>query len=56
MIYIIQPCVFLIYVHYNSEIMGRLKIDTYAHTSIVQEIANPYAPDLSVSTKPGHES
>ena len=25
------------------------------HTSFVQEIANPYAPDLSVSIKPGHE-
>ena len=30
MIYTIQHCVFLIYVFYNSEIMGRLKLDTYA--------------------------
>ena len=28
--------------------MERLKIDTCAYTSFVQEIANPYAPDLSV--------
>ena len=25
------------------------------HQLFVQEIANPYAPDLSVSIKPGHE-
>ena len=36
--------------------MGRLKMDAYAYTSFVQEIANPYTPDLSASTKPGHES
>ena len=47
MFYIIQPCVFLIYVHYNSEIMGRLKLNTYAHTSFVQEIANPYVLNIN---------
>ena len=48
-LYYTTLCV-LIYVHYNSEIMGRLKLDT----TVVQEISNPYAPYLSVSTKPGH--
>ena len=36
--------------------MGWLNIDTYDYTSFVQEIANHYSPDLSVSAKTGHKS
>ena len=59
MIYTIQPCMFLIYVHYNSEIMGRLKMDIFIESPI-SNVRHDYnkTDDLSPTTRKltGHNS